>query len=318
MVISYIVETFFSALHRVGLAPAVPAPFEDRLAKLDPSLSSLDNEIYDQQSFDWSKSGLDLLNPVRVGYFMDKLHRRIASLNEEGGEGETITILDLGCGSGIAIEAIHSAIVSSSSFPSNISITKEGLHDGRRNYKLIGLDMSRRSIELGRERAKSKKLAIDYIVGDIYSLPLDTSSVDGIICSDVLEHLFDLPSAFNEIARVLKPAAFFSFDTINRTPTSYYLTIWILQDILKAMQGDAHDHRLYVTPDEAHTVMQKSGLKPGPKTDLIGIRPGIQWPPVGVWKFMTGQGFVMSFLAEFRETKDTSISYLHWCEKPWA
>ncbi|KAJ9475288.1 putative Ubiquinone biosynthesis O-methyltransferase, mitochondrial (putative) [Pseudozyma hubeiensis] len=308
-----IVGRIFEALSSIRLAPPVPTPFPDRLAALDPAESTIDNDIYDTQSFDWSRSGLELLNPARVGYFMDKLHRRISSLSPD--EKREITIVDLGCGAGLAIEAIHSAILRSSGGGSRVKQTESGLFDGTTTYKLIGIDVSTRSISTARQRALSRSLSISYVVGDIYSLPFPTSSVDAIICSDVLEHLFDLPLAFSSIARILKPNAIFSFDTINRTPTSYYLTIWILQDILRAMQGDAHDHRLYVTPQEVHAVMRSNGLKPGPERDLVGMRPGLNWPPVALYRLMTGVGFINSVLAEFRLTKDMSISYLHWCEK---
>ncbi|SPO30255.1 related to COQ3 - O-methyltransferase involved in ubiquinone biosynthesis [Ustilago trichophora] len=315
---SAIVGYVFGILTKLGLAPPIPTPFENRLSALDPSLSTLDNEIYNNQSFDWSKSGLALLNPVRVGYFMDKLHRHVSSSLVQGGEEkQVVRILDLGCGSGLAIEAIHTALVSFA-HKDQVTITNEGIKVGNVYYQLLGIDMSSRSIDLARQNAHRNSLSIDYVVGDIYSLPFDYSSIDAIICSDVLEHLFDLPSAFSSISRILKPGGFFSFDTINRTPASYYLTIWILQDWLKAMQGDAHDHRLYVTPEEVHKVMQGAGLKPGPKKDLVGMRPGIRFPPLGLYRLMTGQGFINSFLAEFRLTTDLGISYLHWCQKSSA
>ncbi|SPO32776.1 related to COQ3 - O-methyltransferase involved in ubiquinone biosynthesis [Ustilago trichophora] len=312
---SAIVGYVFGVLTKLGLAPPIPTPFENRLSALDPSSSTLDNQIYNNQSFDWSKSGLALLNPVRVAYFMDKLHRHVSCLHHDEEEKQVVRILDLGCGSGLAIEAIHSDLLSSAP-EDQVKITQEGIRLGKVRYKLIGIDMSSRSIDLARQNAHRSSLSIDYIVGDIYSLPLDDSSIDAIICSDVLEHLFDLPAAFSSISRILKPGGFLSFDTINRTPTSYYLTIWILQDWLKAMQGDAHDHRLYVTPEEVHKVMQGAGLNPGPKKDLVGMRPGIRFPPLGLYRLMTGQGLVNSFLAEFRLTSDLGISYLHWCQKP--
>lgn len=308
-----IVGTIFEALASVRLAPSVPASFPDRLAALDPAQSSIDNDIYNTQSFDWSRSGLELLNPARVGYFMDKLKRYLSSLQPPRA-ARTVTIVDLGCGAGIAVEAIYTALVGSWS-SSAIRPTEAGLSDGTLTFKLVGIDVSARSIETARRRAEAKSMTIDYVVGDIYSLPFDSDSIDAIICSDVLEHLFDLPAAFHSIARVLKPNAIFTFDTINRTPTSYYLTIWILQDLLRAMQGDAHDHRLYVTPAEVHAVMHSNGLKPGPRTDLVGMRPGINLPPVAIYRLMTGAGFINSVLAEFRLTSDVSISFLHWCEK---
>jgi hypothetical protein len=47
---------------------------------------------------------------------------------------------------------------------------------------------------------------------------------DGVVISDVLEHLLDLKLALHEIARILKPGARVVFDTINRTPWSLLST----------------------------------------------------------------------------------------------
>lgn len=269
--------------------------------------------MYSTQSFDWSRSGLELLNPARVGYFMDKLDRLVSSLDRS--RNHTITIVDLGCGAGLATEAIHAAIIRSARDKCLIKHTDSALFDANATYKLVGIDRSTRSIETARERARSKSMQIEYVVGDIYSLPFADASIDAVICSDVLEHLFDLPAAFSSISRVLKPDGIMCFDTINRTATSYYLTIWILQDVLRAMQGDAHDHRMYVTPHEVHTAMQRNRLKPGPATDLVGMRPGINLPPVAIYRLITGAGFINSVLAQFHLTNDLSISYLHWCRK---
>jgi len=43
-------------------------------------------------------------------------------------------------------------------------------------------------------------------IGSVYQIPLDTSSMDVIILSHVLEHLEEPDSAFAEISRVLKPS----------------------------------------------------------------------------------------------------------------
>jgi len=43
-------------------------------------------------------------------------------------------------------------------------------------------------------------------IGSVYQIPLDTSSMDVIILSHVLEHLEKPDSAFAEISRVLKPS----------------------------------------------------------------------------------------------------------------
>ncbi|CDS00305.1 related to COQ3-O-methyltransferase involved in ubiquinone biosynthesis [Sporisorium scitamineum] len=167
--IGSVLGSFFLALSKLHLVPSVPTPFPDRLAKLDPALSTIDNDIYNTQTFDWSKSGLDLLNPARVAYFMDKLHRYVSSLSSND---DVVTIVDLGCGAGIAIEAIHSAIVlAARGDGSQVTQTEKGLFDGERTFKLIGLDVSSRSIETARQRARDRSLCIEYVVGDIYSPP---------------------------------------------------------------------------------------------------------------------------------------------------
>lgn len=190
---SFFLEPFFSILSGVGLAPHVPAPFPDRLSKLDPNASTLDNDIYNHQTFDWSKSGLDLLNPVRVGYFIDKLHRLTSTLTPAERKGRVVTIVDLGCGAGIAIEAIYSALVASCQHRDGFRVTRDAVLDGDLQYRFIGIDMSARSIQIGAARAREKGLSIEYIVGDIYDLPFAHDSVDAIICSDVLEHSLTSP-----------------------------------------------------------------------------------------------------------------------------
>lgn len=302
---TWLLSSVFSGLARLRLVPQVPLELPDRLAKIDEKASSIDNDIYDDEAFDWTEGGcgLHLLNPVRVSCFVDKLER---SLHERAGETSGITVLDLGCGAGIATEAIYAAL------------QQHPLASGRK-LRVVGVDMSTRSINLARKRAQDRALAIEYHTGDIYDLSavVHAESVDGVICSDVLEHLFDLRRAVAQVERVLKPGGVLSFDTINRTPLSFYLSIWVLQDLLKAMQGDAHDHKLYVQPHEAQTLMRESGLTPGPDRDLIGMRPSIRFPPITLYRLLTGHGLIASFLAPFTHTRDLSISYLHWSTKPY-
>ena len=157
--IGSIIGTIFLALSKLHLVPSVPPRFPDRLGQLDPASSTIDHEIYNTQAFDWSRSGLDLLNPARVGYFMDKLHRYVSSLPLSS--ENVVAIVDLGCGAGIAIEAIHAAIVAAAPEPSKVSQGEGGLFDGLRTYRLIGIDVSERSIDTARQRARDRSLSIE-------------------------------------------------------------------------------------------------------------------------------------------------------------
>lgn len=88
------------------------------------------------------------------------------------------TILDYGCGDGT-----HSAPF----------LKSEGF-----NY--IGIDVADSALQICRERGlEVLKFNADF------SVPLSAASVDGVVCFEVLEHIFDPSTAVAEISRVLKP-----------------------------------------------------------------------------------------------------------------
>lgn len=49
------------------------------------------------------------------------------------------------------------------------------------------------------------------VVGDIHSIPLADNSVDGVICSSVLEHVWNPVKAFSELERILRPGGLMFF-----------------------------------------------------------------------------------------------------------
>ncbi|KAF4713230.1 Hexaprenyldihydroxybenzoate methyltransferase, mitochondrial, partial [Perkinsus olseni] len=91
-------------------------------------------------------------------------------------------------------------------------------------------------------------------------IPFPDNSFDGVIISDVLEHLLDLRAALSEIHRVLKPGGVLVFDTISRTLKSYALLWLISQELLQIMYEDAHDRRLFITPGEVTRLLEETGL----------------------------------------------------------
>ncbi|SPO41565.1 related to COQ3 - O-methyltransferase involved in ubiquinone biosynthesis [Pseudozyma flocculosa] len=293
----------FRVLTLLRIAPPVPTPLPDRLAAIPEGSLDIDNGIYDDDSFDWwsDSCGLHHLNP--------EIYRRLRAADVGKVQGEKRRRRSGGGGGGGEKE------------------DDEKEDDEEERYEVIGLDPSQRSIDVARSHAAAATattaasgpgpLRIRYEVGSVYSLPLATSSIDAIICSDVLEHLYNLPLALSEMARVLKPGGVVTFDTINRTPLSYYLSIWVLQDVLRAMQADAHDHRMYVTPCEMRTGLVAAGLEPGPQRDLVGIRPSLHWPHVTLWRLLTGRaGFMSAVLTRFQLTSSLDISYLYCARKP--
>ena len=65
----------------------------------------------------------------------------------------------------------------------------------------IGVDLS--SAMLARARAKVP--TADLRKGDLLAIPLEDNTVGGAVCALALEHVQDLPRAFRELARVVRP-----------------------------------------------------------------------------------------------------------------
>ena len=90
---------------------------------------------------------------------------------------EKKVILDAGCGDG---------------YLSNL-YSKE-------KCRIFGLDFSFGYLKIAADKSKDS----GFIQGDILELPLRDKSIDILVCSEVLEHVSDVPAALNEIKRVTK------------------------------------------------------------------------------------------------------------------
>lgn len=73
----------------------------------------------------------------------------------------------------------------------------------------IGADLARTYVE--KAKRDSKKINSDYIVCDIANLPLKDNSIDVVLCSEVLEHVYDYHKSLAELGRVGKEYLLISF-----------------------------------------------------------------------------------------------------------
>ena len=70
---------------------------------------------------------------------------------------------------------------------------------------VTGLDITPRMIELARGKARARRLAAHWLVGDMTSLPISDARFDVITTGYGLRNVPDLPEAIAEMYRVLKP-----------------------------------------------------------------------------------------------------------------
>ncbi|MDI6867744.1 class I SAM-dependent methyltransferase [Methanoculleus sp.] len=100
--------------------------------------------------------------------------------SKEGG-----LVLDAGCSNGVLL----------------LSYIKE--KDGR---KAVGIDIGSGNLKNAFSTAKDLEVERNtyFLVGDCVDLPFKNNSFDTLICSEVIEHLFEPDRAINEFDRVLK------------------------------------------------------------------------------------------------------------------
>lgn len=98
------------------------------------------------------------------------------------------TFADIGCAEGIFVKYVAS------------------LSDG---CFCVGADIARKYLD--KARKKNTKSNLDFIVCDIENLPFKTCSIDVILCSEVLEHVYNYQRALNELSRVVKKHLVISF-----------------------------------------------------------------------------------------------------------
>jgi 2-polyprenyl-6-hydroxyphenyl methylase / 3-demethylubiquinone-9 3-methyltransferase len=210
-----------------------------------------DPSIYDDLAQSWWQPGgalhmLARLNPPRFAFF-DPLVPQWQGLR----------VLDLGCGGGLATACL-----------------------ARRGAKVIGLDRSRASLYEAHRHTHQLCPRPDFLCGQAEALPFADASFDVVWCTDVLEHLADLPAAVAQIARVLTPGGHLLYDTINRTWLSRLLVIGFGECLAGLAPRGTHDWQLFRTPSELERLLAEHGLQHGPRRGMLPL-----WHPRRGWRF---------------------------------
>ncbi|CAO1636684.1 unnamed protein product [Parajaminaea phylloscopi] len=296
------------------LAP--PRPLRDRMRGRQPDEpeTTMDLQLYEDDADDgfWNDADdapLRLVNAARVPYFQriwarhtGPSHGPCSSIQDSQAvqsaqrrQDAPARYLDVGCGGGVATEEL-----------------------AKLGFTITGLDPAAAAITSARRRAERLGITnVDYREGSAFDLPWPPNSFDGVVSSDVLEHLDDVHAALGEIFRVLKPGGVFVFDTINRTMYAWVTTILVAQRFLRYVPPDAHDWRLYITPAELKTGLLKAGFELGPDVDWVGMGPTLYLPHQVLYRALVLQKGRASFFGPWGQSRyNTAASYLGWARKP--
>ena len=252
-----------------------PALTIDRTRPVPPARCSIDNEYYEgMDELWWDPAGpaaiLHAINRPRVGFYLEQL-------GDLGGR----LVLDAGCGGGLVARELAAA-----------------------GAEVVGVDRSLGSLGVARRAVRGHFRPAQ---GRLERLPFADGSFDAVVAADVLEHLPDLPAAVDELARVLAPGGSFVFDTVNRTPWSWFTAVFGLEQVLRMVPRGTHDWRLFIRPAELDRLLRGAGLAP---VELTGLAPqigpgvvarGLLTRRIDVPSFATGNGRRASYLGHYRK-----------------
>jgi 2-polyprenyl-6-hydroxyphenyl methylase / 3-demethylubiquinone-9 3-methyltransferase len=247
----------------------------DRTRPVPAARCSIDNEYYEAiDELWWDPAGpaaiLHAINRPRVDFYLRQL-----------GDLHGRLVLDAGCGGGLVARELAAA-----------------------GATVVGLDRSLGSLGVARRAIDARFRPAQ---GRLERLPFAGGVFDVVVAADVLEHVPDLPAAIAELTRVLAPGGRLVFDTINRTPWSWFTAVFGLERWLRMVPRGTHDWRLFIRPAELDRLLRAGGLEAVAVEGLVApVRPtdvvrGLLTRRLPVPQFATGTDRRVSYLGHYRK-----------------
>ena len=188
----------------------------------------------------WDPNGkfkpLHKFNPVRIKYIKDNIIKKF-NLNSSNKPLKTINILDIGCGGGLLSEPMS-----------------------RLGANVVGIDASKKNIEVAKFHAKKNKLRINYICASPEILKIQ-KKFDVILSMEIVEHVEDINFFIKKSSELLKKNGLMFIATLNKTLKSYMFAIVGAEYILKWLPIGTHDWNKFIKPDELIKITKINNLK---------------------------------------------------------
>jgi len=197
----------------------------------------------------WDESGpmrpLHQMNRLRVGWITERVLAQ---------GGKRAAILDLGCGGGIATEAL-----------------------AREGFVVTGMDASTDAIGVARAHAADGGLSIAYHVGLADDAAAAGLRFDAVVALEIIEHVPDQAAFVRSLAQLLKPGGLLFVSTLNRTLRSLAVAKVGAEYIARLLPAGTHDWRRFVKPEELGALGRAAGLR---LMDLSGM---VYSPAAATW-----------------------------------
>ena len=167
-----------------------------------------------------------------------------------------ITVLDLRCGTGRC----------------TLKCVEKGIH-------VVGLDISRRMLNVAGHNTVKHKELITFLLGDAENLPFKEGSFDAIISFGTLHHLPNPKRAIEEIGRVLKVGRFFFAHEPNSRDFLYPIDNFIAKKIVKVKEEHYHGK---LNPKDVKIWLSDIGINAKIRTSAYRFIPYIRYYPKNV------------------------------------
>ena len=188
----------------------------------------------------WNPNGkfkpLHKFNPIRIKYIKDNIIKKF-NLNSSNKPLKTINILDIGCGGGLLSEPMS-----------------------RLGANVVGIDASKKNIEVAKFHAKKNKLKINYICASPEILKIQ-KKFDVILSMEIIEHVEDVNFFIKKSSELLKKNGLMFIATLNKTLKSYMFAIVGAEYILKWLPIGTHDWDKFIKPEKLIEITKINNLK---------------------------------------------------------
>ena len=187
----------------------------------------------------WNPNGkfkpLHNFNPIRIKYIKENIIKDF-NIKSSDRPFKNIDLLDIGCGGGLLSEPMC-----------------------RLGANVVGIDASKKNIEIAKFHAKKNRLKINYKTTSPEKLKTK-KKFDVILNMEIIEHVEDVDFFIKESSKLLKKNGLMFIATLNKTLKSYVFAIIGAEYILKWLPIGTHDWEKFIKPDDLVNISKKNNL----------------------------------------------------------